>query len=413
MKKEIFIMRSYERLLKYISFRTPSDGCSETTPSSDCQFALAHALTEELKELGVEDAVTDPFCYVYGHIPATPGYEEKTCIGFIAHMDTVSDFCDHDVHPIITKDFDGKDLPLGDSGRVLSQQMFPHLSSLKGRTLITTDGTTILGADDKAGIAAIMTMIETIFKENIPHGPLSIAFTPDEEIGEGADHFSVEKFGALYAYTVDGGAEGEIEYENFNAGGATVQIEGVSVHPGSSKDVMINAALVAMEFNNMLPSSDTPRHTDGYQGFYHLTSMSGDVSRAELQYIIRDHSACTYEHRLETLRHITAILNAKWGSGTVTLKIKEQYRNMSEIVNQHPHLIENARLACEKAGVKSETLPIRGGTDGARLSFMGLPCPNLGTGGYAYHGPYEHITVEGMDKAAEIVVNLVKIFAEA
>jgi tripeptide aminopeptidase len=405
-------MKAYERLLKYVSCRTPSDGSSDTAPSSQCQFDLAHVLEAELKELGVADAHTDEYCYVYGHIPATKGLEHVPCIGLIAHMDTVSDFCDHDVRPIITENYDGEDLPLGDSGRILDRKMFPHLPSLKGRTLITTDGTTILGADDKAGIAIIMTLLESLSKDTIPHGPLAIAFTPDEEIGAGTDHFSVETFGAKYAYTLDGGAENEIEYENFNAGGAKVKFQGVSVHPGSSKDVMINAALVAMEFNSMLPSADTPRHTDDYEGFFHLCSMQGDVSEAELNYIIRDHDAVTYNYRMETLQRITDLLNRKWGEGTVTLIAKEQYRNMAEIIREHPQLIENACKACERSGITPKTVPIRGGTDGARLSFMGIPCPNLGTGGYAYHGPYEHITVEGMDKAVEIVTNLVQIFAQ-
>jgi tripeptide aminopeptidase len=345
-------------------------------------------------------------------VPATKGLENVPCIGLISHMDTVSDFCDHDVRPVITENYNGEDLPLGDSGRVLSRKMFPHLPALKGRTLITTDGTTILGADDKAGIAIIMTLLESFMQENTPHGPLAIAFTPDEEIGAGTDHFSVEAFGAKYAYTLDGGAENEIEYENFNAGGAKVKFQGVSVHPGSSKDVMINAALVAMEFNSMLPSADIPRCTDDYEGFFHLCSMQGDVSEAELSYIIRDHDAVTYKYRMETLQRITDLLNQKWGEGTVTLIAKEQYRNMAEIIREHPQLIENACKACERSGIVPKTVPIRGGTDGARLSFMGIPCPNLGTGGYAYHGPYEHITVEGMDKAVEIVTNLVQIFAQ-
>lgn len=405
-------MKSYERLLKYVAYRTPSNPNSTTTPSSDCQFHLAHALEAELKELGAEDAVCDEFCYVYGHIPATEGYENRPCIGFVAHMDTVSDFCDHDVKPIITENYNGEILPLGKSGRFLDPAMFPHLLTLKGRTLITSDGTTILGADDKAGIAVIMTMLETLKTEEIPHGPLAIAFTPDEEIGMGTSNFSIKKFGAVLAYTLDGSAEGEIEYENFNAGQAKVDIRGVNVHPGTSKDVMVNASLVAMEFNQMLPAGDIPRDTEGYEGFFHLVQMSGDVAHAELLYIIRDHSAAIFTHRLEILKHITNLLNAKWGKGTVTLTVKDQYRNMAEIVNNHPELITNARKAIELAGVTPVTLPIRGGTDGANLSYMGVPCPNLGTGGYSFHGPYEHITVEGMDKACEIICNLVKIFAE-
>lgn len=405
-------MKSYERLLKYITYRTPSDESSITYPSSQCQFALAHALEEELKDLGVSNAFCDEYCYVYGYIPATPGLEDKPSLGFVAHMDTVADFCDHDVMPNIIPNYNGEDLPLGTSGRTLSVSMFPHLPSLKGRTLITTDGTTILGADDKAGVAAIMTMVETLKENPIPHGPLTVCFTPDEEVGMGTAKFSPEKFNAAFAYTVDGGAEGEIEYENFNAAKATVKFSGVNVHPGSSKDVMVNASLVAMEFNQMLPTGDTPRDTEGYEGFYHLCEMKGDVAAAVLEYIVRDHDANTFAHRLETLKHITALLNAKWGEGTVVLEIKDQYRNMAEIVNRHPQLIVNAQKACRMAGIEPATMPIRGGTDGAALSYMGIPCPNLGTGGYAFHGPFEHITVEGMDKALEIVLNIVKIFAE-
>ena len=405
-------MRAYERLLKYVVVRTPSDENSETVPSSSCQFDLAHVLVQELKDLGVSDASVDEQCYVYGHIPATPGYEDKTKLGFIAHMDTVSDFCDHDIVPVVTENYDGQDFVLGTSGRTISAETFKHLKDLKGRTLITSDGTTVLGADDKAGIAEIMTMIERLNEENIPHGPLSIAFTPDEEIGTGASHFNVEEFGAEFGYTLDGDTEGEIQFENFNACKALFEIEGVNVHPGSSKDTMVNASLVAMEINSMLPSGDTPRGTEDYEGFYHLVSMSGEVGHAELNYIVRDHNAATFEVRQETLLHIEKLMNEKWGEGTVKLTITQQYRNMSEIIDGCRHLIENAKKACENAGVTPLILPIRGGTDGAQLSFKGLPCPNLGTGGHGYHGPYEHITVEGMDLATDITVELVKIYAQ-
>ena len=405
-------MRAYERLLKYVVVRTPSDENSETVPSSSCQFDLAHVLVQELKDLGVSDARVDEQCYVYGHIPATPGYEDKTKLGFIAHMDTVSDFCDHDIVPVVTENYDGQDFVLGTSGRTISAETFKHLKDLKGRTLITSDGTTVLGADDKAGIAEIMTMIERLNEENIPHGPLSIAFTPDEEIGTGASHFNVEEFGAEFGYTLDGDTEGEIQFENFNACKALFEIEGVNVHPGSSKDTMVNASLVAMEINSMLPSGDTPRGTEDYEGFYHLVSMSGEVGHAELNYIVRDHNAATFEVRQETLLHIEKLMNEKWGEGTVKLTITQQYRNMSEIIDGCRHLIENAKKACENAGVTPLILPIRGGTDGAQLSFKGLPCPNLGTGGHGYHGPYEHITVEGMDLATDITVELVKIYAQ-
>ena len=405
-------MRAYERLLNYVVVRTPSDEHSTTSPSSQCQFDLARILADEMTALGISDVSLDEFCYVYGKIPATPGYENKPSIGFIAHMDIVSDYCDHDIIPVVHKNYDGGDLPLGTRGRTLTVKVFPHLPSLAGRTLITTDGTTVLGADDKAGVAEIMTMAEALIKENIPHGPISIAFTPDEEVGGGTDHFNVKKFGAQFAYTLDGDTEGEIQYENFNACKADFEITGFAVHPGSSKDTMINACLVAAEINNMLPGLEIPRETEDYEGFYHLTGMSGDVAKAELHYIVRDHDKNLFEARKETLRHIEKNLNEKWGEGTVKLMITDQYQNMAEIIAGCMHLIENAKKACENAGVAPLVLPIRGGTDGCQLSFMGLPCPNLGTGGHAFHGPYEHITAEGMDKAVDIAVELVKLYAE-
>ena len=405
-------MRAYERFLTYAAIRTPSDENSTTSPSSKCQFELADLLKDEMLAIGIADAHVTEYCYVYGTIPATPGLESKPKIGFIAHMDTVSDYCDHDIKPIVHENYDGGDLALGTSGRTLSVKDFPHLPSLKGRTLITTDGTTVLGADDKAGIAEIMTMAERLIKENIPHGTICIAFTPDEEVGAGTAHFDVEKFGADFAYTLDGDSEGEIQYENFNACKADFEITGFGVHPGSSKDTMINACLVAMEINQMLPGCETPRVTEDYEGFFHLTNMSGDVTSAELHYIIRDHDKDYFEMRKNTLRLIEKDLNAKWGEGTVKLTITEQYKNMSEIIAGCMHLIENAKQACVNANVAPQILPIRGGTDGCQLSFKGLPCPNLGTGGHAYHGPYEHITVEGMDQATDIVLELVKIYAK-
>ena len=405
-------MRAYERFLTYAAIRTPSDENSTTSPSSKCQFELADLLKDEMLAIGIADAHVTEYCYVYGTIPATPGLESKPKIGFIAHMDTVSDYCDHDIKPIVHENYDGGDLALGTSGRTLSVKDFPHLPSLKGRTLITTDGTTVLGADDKAGIAEIMTMAERLIKENIPHGTICIAFTPDEEVGAGTAHFDVEKFGADFAYTLDGDSEGEIQYENFNACKADFEITGFGVHPGSSKDTMINACLVAMEINQMLPPRQTPRPTQDYERFFHLTNMSGDVTSAELHYIIRDHDKDYFEMRKNTLRLIEKDLNAKWGEGTVKLTITEQYKNMSEIIAGCMHLIENAKQACVNANVAPQILPIRGGTDGCQLSFKGLPCPNLGTGGHAYHGPYEHITVEGMDQATDIVLELVKIYAK-
>lgn len=405
-------MKAYERLLKYAAIRTPSCDGASGHPSSSCQFDLARVLADEMRSLGLCDVLLDEHCYVYGKLPASPGFEDRPCIGFIAHMDTVSDFCDHPITPILTPDYDGGELALGDSGRTLSPEVFPHLPGLKGRTLITSDGTTILGADDKAGIAEILTLIERLNQEEIPHGPLAVAFTPDEEIGTGASGFDVERFGARYAYTLDGGTEGEIQYESFNACKARFDIRGFSVHPGSSKDTMINACLVAMEINSLLPGMETPRGTEDYEGFFHLCDMSGDCAAATLNYIIRDFDRDLFKARKNTLRLIEKNLNEKWGPGTVTLTITDQYQNMAEIIRNSMHLIDNAVKAAETAGVAPLTTPIRGGTDGSQLSFMGLPCPNLGTGGHAFHGPYEHITLEGMDLTVDLITELVKLYAE-
>ena len=404
-------MRAYERLLKYVKLHTTSDESRESTPSTERQFALARLLVQELQELGVTDVTLDEKCYIYARIPATEGMEHVPALGFIAHMDTAPDFSGENVKPQIIPEYNGESIALGQSGLTLSPEVFPHLRLLKGCTLITTDGTTLLGADDKAGLAEIMTMTEEIISTKLPHGTICIGFTPDEEIGRGADFFDVKRFGADFAYTVDGGAENAIEYENFNAAGAKVRIKGLSVHPGDSKNTMINASLVAMDFNQMLPAGDTPRNTEGYEGFYHLCEMKGDVSEASLEYIVRDHDAALFETRLYTLRHIEKLLNEKYGPGTVTLTIREQYRNMKEKVEPCMHLIDNARQAVQNAGLQPETVPIRGGTDGARLSYMGLPCPNLGTGGYGFHGPYEHISAEGMDRVVTILKEIVQLYA--
>ena len=408
---EQIIMEAYERLLNYVTILTPSDENSQTIPSSGCQFDLARVLEKEMKELGLTDVYLDDKCYLYGKLPATEGYESCPSIGFIAHMDTVSDFCDHQIRPILTGNYSGEALDLGNSGLVLDPNVFPHLSSLKGRALITSDGTTILGADDKAGIAEILTMAEHLINEEIPHGPISVAFTPDEEIGSGAEYFDIDRFGAQFAYTLDGDTEGEIQFENFHACKADFEITGFNVHPGSSKDTMINACLVAMEINAALPSMETPRNTEDYEGFYHLIDMNGDVSHATLHYIVRDHDKGLFEAKKQTLRLIEKNMNEKWGEGCVSLTITDQYQNMAEIIKDCPHLIENAKKACENAGVTPLVLPIRGGTDGCQLSFRGLPCPNLGTGGHAYHGPYEHISVEGMDKCVDVIIELIKIYS--
>ena len=403
-------MRAYERMLNYIKIWTTSDSSSESVPSTSRQFDLARILVEEMKKLGIEDAHVDDKCYVYGTLPAKKGYEDKTKLGFIAHLDTSEDMSGQNVNPQIIENYDGKDINLGESGRVIKVSDFEHLKDFKGRTLITTDGSTLLGADDKAGIAEIMTAIEIIQKENIPHGKISIGFNPDEEIGTGAHNFDVKKFAADFAYTVDGGLEGQIEYENFNASSALFEIKGINVHPGSAKDIMVNSQLIAMEINSMIPN-ETPANTEGYEGFYHLIESLGTVEYSKLNYIVRDHDAEKFEQRKKVMKQITDDLNQKWGDGTVILTLKDQYRNMSEIIAQHMHLIDNAKKACEKVGLTPQCLPIRGGTDGCQLSFRGLPCPNLGTGGHAYHGPYEHITVEGMEKAVDMITELVKIYS--
>lgn len=405
-------MKAYERLLNYVKVFTTSDETSETVPSTKRQFDLANRLVEEMKAIGISDAHVDDKCYVYGSIPAAPGYEDKPAIGFIAHMDTAPDFCGEGVKPRIIEDYDGGEVVLGESGRTLRPADFPHLPRLKGRTLIVTDGTTLLGADDKAGVAEIMTAAERLITGGIPHGRVLVSFTPDEEIGRGADCFDVRGFGADFAYTVDGGQENVIEYENFNAAAARVEIKGFNVHPGSAKDIMINALHVACEIEAGLPLGQTPRDTEGYEGFFHLCSITGSTEHATADYIIRDHSAEIMQARKATLRHIEKLMNAKYGEGTVTVTIKDQYQNMAEMIKPCMHLIDNACAAVREVGLEPEIEAIRGGTDGARLSFMGLPCPNLGTGGYAYHGPYEHITVEGMELAVGVILGIVKRYAE-
>lgn len=406
-------MRAYERLLDYVKVYTTSDPESGTHPSAAREFDLAHKLVEELKALGVEDARVDEHCYVYGSLPATPGCEEKPALGLIAHMDTAPDASGENVNPILHENYDGGDVVLPATGKVMKVSAFPFLASMKGETLITTDGTTLLGADDKAGVAEIMTMAEQLLNDpTIEHGKICIGFTPDEEIGRGANYFDVKGFGAQFAYTVDGGELGELEYENFNAGSANVQVNGLSIHPGSAKNAMLNASLLAMEFHQMLPVEQNPRYTEGYEGFFHLSEMKGHVEQAELDYIIRDHDAAKYEQKKQAMQEIADYLNHKYGEGTFVLTISDSYRNMKEMVQPHMHLIDNAKKAFAQCGVEAQTVPIRGGTDGARLSYMGLPCPNLSTGGHNFHGRFEYIPIEAMDKMVETLINISKIYAE-
>ena len=405
-------MRAYERFLKYVTIYTTSDEESTTHPSTARQFDLAHLLVAQLKELGVADAAVDNKCYVYGTLPATPGYEEKPALGFVSHMDTAPAAPGENVKPQVFENYDGGDVLFAGTGEYMTVEKFPELANWKGQTLITADGTTLLGADDKAGIAEIMTAVERIQKENIPHGKICIGFTPDEEVGQGADFFDVDRFGAQFAYTVDGGDVGELEYQNFNAADAVVTVHGFSVHPGSAKGLMKNAQTIAMEFAAALPAEEVPEHTEGFEGFFHLYQMSGDVTTAKLHYIIRDHDGEKFAARKALMEKITARLNAEHGAGTVVLELKDSYYNMEEKVKPHFHLIENAEKAIRKAGLEAHIVPIRGGTDGARLSFMGLPCPNLGTGGFNFHGPCEYITAEKMDKSVEIILNIIAIYAE-
>lgn len=396
-------MRAYERFLRYTRVYTTSDPGSSSVPSSARQLDLARQLADEMAKMGLSDAHVDDSGIVYGWLPATPGMEAQSALGFIAHMDTAPDYSGEHVNAQLIPNYDGGDVVLGGTGDVLSPAAFPSLSALKGMTLITTDGTTLLGADDKAGIAEILTACEAVIASGAPHGKLCIAFTPDEEVGAGVDHFDVEKFGADVAYTVDGGPEGEIAYETFNAASADVTVTGLSVHTGSSKDTMLNAALIAMEYNALLPAADIPRLTENYEGFFHLHSMSGDVEHAQLHYIIRDHDRASFECRKRAMLHAAKTINERYGKEIVRLTLKDSYYNMAEKLADHMDLIENAKRAASLAGMTPYTEPVRGGTDGCRLSYMGLPTPNLCTGGFAFHGRFEHIAVESMDRCAKMI----------
>ena len=400
-------MKASERLLKYAVIYTGSDeNHAEQTPSTPEQMTLAQVLAEDMRDIGLTDVSVDAHAYVYGFLPATAGREQCPPIGFIAHIDIVNEFGTSEIHPQIIKEYDGGEIALGTSGRTLDTVQFPDLKQAVGKTVITTDGTTVLGADDKAGVAEILTMCERLVQDNLPHGKICVCFTPDEEIGHGAALLDLEKFGASCAYTVDGGAPNEVEWETFYAAAADWSIAGVSVHPGDAKDKMVNAALVAMEMNGMLPPDEIPAKTQGREGFFHLCDMSGDVSAAKLSYIIRDHDAEKFSQRKQTMREIERKINETYGAGTATLTLREQYRNMAEILQHHPDVVERAKRAIRAVGLTPISNPVRGGTDGAQLSFRGLPCPNLGTGAYALHGPYEHAIAEQMDVMTEILLHI-------
>lgn len=403
-------MKAYERFLGYVAVWTTSNEASDTVPSAAREFDLAELLVKEMKDMGIRDARVDEKGYVYGSIPATKGLEDRPALGLIAHMDTAPDCSGMDIHPQIIKDYDGSDISLGESGKVIRVSEFPHLKNLEGRTLITSDGTTLLGADDKAGIAEILTAAEEILKEEIPHGKICIGFTPDEEIARGAANFNVQGFGADYGYTLDGGKEGEIQYENFHASTAVFTIHGVSVHTGTAKDVMVNAQTIGTEIHQMLPVDERPETTEGYEGFYHLVNTTGNVTLTIMKYFIRDFDRTLFEQKEEKLREIARIMNQKYGEGTVELTITQSYRNMKEKIEPCFFLIDYAVESARAVGIKPDISPVRGGTDGARLSFKGLPCPNLGTGGYAFHGPYEHISVEAMDLVVKMTKDIVGRF---
>lgn len=400
-------MKASERLLKYAVIYTGSDeDHAEQTPSTPEQMTLAQVLAKDMRDIGLTDVSVDAHAYVYGFLPATAGREQCPPIGFIAHIDIVNEFGTSEIHPQIVKEYDGGEIALGTSGRTLDTVQFPDLKQAIGKTVITTDGTTVLGADDKAGVAEILTMCERLVQDNLPHGKICVCFTPDEEIGHGAALLDLEKFGASYAYTVDGGAPNEVEWETFYAAAADWSIAGVSVHPGDAKDKMVNAALVAMEINGMLPPDEIPAKTQGREGFFHLCDISGDVSAAKLSYIIRDHDAEKFSQRKQTMREIERKINETYGAGTAALTLREQYRNMAEILQHHPDVVEQAKRAIRAVGLTPVSNPVRGGTDGAQLSFRGLPCPNLGTGAYALHGPYEHAIAEQMDVMTEILLHI-------
>lgn len=387
-----------------IKYDTTSDGESQTYPSTESQFFFAEVLAGMLSGIGMENIAIDEYSYVTATLPATC---EGDTIGFLAHMDTSPDCSGYGINPMIIDYYDGKTITR--KGVDLSPVEFPILNNYIGKTIICSDGTTLLGADDKAGISEIMTAMDYLIKHpEIKHPEIRVAFTPDEEIGAGVDHFNVDKFGCDYAYTIDGGIVGEISYENFNAARVKIDIDGKSVHPGTAKNAMINAGLIAAEFNSMLPGNETPAHTDGYEGFYHLTKIKGNVEKAHIDYIIRDFDKAKFEERKNKIINIVETLNSKYGKNTLKYNLYDEYYNMAEIINNNKFVLDKAINAIKAADVTPLVEPIRGGTDGARLSFMGLPCPNIFTGGHNFHGPYEFICLESMVKAVETIINICK-----
>lgn len=401
-----------DRFLRYVSVGTQSNPESESQPSAAKELDLLKMLKDELKAMGVE-AELDEYGYVMATIPSNCG-KDVPAVGFIAHVDTAPDASGKDIKPQIIKDYDGGDIALkGVEGLYLKVEDFPEMKDYEGQTLITTDGTTLLGADDKAGVAEIMDAVQYIIEHpELKHGKICIGFTPDEEIGRGVVKFDVEKFGADYAYTMDGGAVGELEYENFNAASASVKIQGSNLHPGYAKGKMKNAILIGMELNSLLPVEQRPEYTCGYEGFFHIIGFNGSVEEATFSYIIRDHDMDLYEKRKQTMQECVDFINRKYGEGTASVEIKHQYYNMRKMVEPHYHIIEKAVKAMEMEGIKPRIQPIRGGTDGANLSFKGLPCPNIFAGGHNFHGKLEFVPLESMIKASKVILNIISLFAE-
>ena len=406
-------MKIEDRFLKYVAFDTQSAEEKTFIPSTEKQTKLAKYLVKELKSLGASHVRLGECSYVYGEIPANTG-KKLPVLGFIAHMDTSPEVSDENVKPVIVRNYQGGDILLNKKENIVfSAKEYPEVENHKGEDIIFTDGTTLLGADDKAGVAAIMTMAEYLLSHpEIEHGKIVIGFTPDEEVGHGPDAFDIKHFGADFAYTIDGEAENEIEYENFNAAAALVKVSGYSIHPGSAKDRMKNACLLAIEYHYKLPQEQAPVHTEGYEGFFHLGSLDADVEHATLKYAIRDHDAGLFAEKKKVMEQAAAEMNGKYGDNTVELTITDSYYNMKKKIEPHMHLIENAKKAMEEAGLKPKVQPIRGGTDGARLSYMGLPCPNLGTGGHNFHSRFEYISIQSMEKVTQVIINLVKLYSK-